>query len=710
MNAIRFDAQETTFLLDATTGQPPRILHWGAALPTSVSANEVAKLTARPGGPGNPDYAIAPSLAMDPGLGLLGPTGFAAHREGRDWGSKFVVYDVAHSDNTATIRTHDVLTQLQLDYQIALDPESGILSLSSSITNHGDGILDIVDMATAFLPIPAHMDQLIGFSGRWTGEFQRERLDRFIGGYIRENRRGRTSHDSFPAVIMCNAATTENAGEAYGIHLAWSGNHRVRVDTLNDGSVFASMGALLFPGEIRLAAGESYNSPPILASYSAQGLSAMSRQFHIHVREKLLRPATRNRPRPVHYNSWEAVYFDHDFNTLTAIADKAAAIGAERFVLDDGWFGARRDDTAGLGDWSVSKDVYPDGLNPLINHVRSLGMEFGLWFEPEMINPDSDLYRAHPDWVLGIEGIEQIPFRNQYVLDISRPEVADYLFTSIDSILSEYDIAYIKWDMNRDLNHPGNAQGQAVGQAQVTALYALLARMRAAHPGVEIETCASGGGRPDLGILAHTDRIWTSDTNDAIDRQSIQRGASYFLPLDVLGAHVGPSHCHQTGRQINMAMRAGTALFGHMGMELNLLAEPEADLAILKAAIQLHKDHRHLLHHGDFYRIDTPECLNAIGVVSRDKAQALFSVAMVKGYASTLPCRIRLIGLDANQRYALKLVWPLSWHPKNPPEAHDVPDFTVGTEANGEVLMKVGFQLPTAQPETVFLYHLIAVT
>jgi alpha-galactosidase len=327
-----------------------------------------------------------------------------------------------------------------------------------------------------------------------------------------------------------------------------------------------------------------------------------------------------------------------------------------------------------------------------------------------MVNPDSDLYRTHPDWVLEIEGIAQIPYRDQYVLDIARTEVSQYLFDAIAAILRTYDISYIKWDMNRDLNHPGGAHGHARAVVQVTALYALIDRIRASFPGVEIETCSSGGGRPDLGILAHTDRIWTSDTNDAIDRQKIQRGASYFLPLDVLGTHVGPGHCHQTGRQLSMAMRAGTALFGHMGMELNLLNAPDADLAVLKDAIALHKQYRPLLHCGDFYRLDGPEYINAVGVIAHDKSEALFSVAMLTGHATTLPCRLRLAGLSPNLRYALKLVWPINWHPKNPPEAHDVPDLSLGIEMKGDILMKVGIQLPTTQPETILLFHLIAVT
>jgi alpha-galactosidase len=707
---MRFDAGDATLILACDVGAPPGIVYWGAKLPSGVTSAEIVAITRRSGGPGHADVSIPPSLAFEPGLGLLGPTGFAAHREGRDWGSRFVVQGVEHEGNAGRITCNDPRTRLALDYEILLDPETAVLTIANTLTNDGDSVLDLNEMATACLPIPSHMDEIIGFSGRWSDEFRRERLTRFSGGYVRENRRGRTSHDSFPAIILCTAATTEGQGEAYGLHLAWSGNHHIRVNSVVDGQVFASLGALFFPGEMRLAPGAQYRSPTIVAAYSAHGLSALSQCFHRHVRQRLLRPATRAKPRPVHYNTWEAVYFDHDIDKLKAIADRAAAIGVERFVLDDGWFGARRNDLAGLGDWTVSPEIYPDGLKPLIDHVTGLGMEMGIWFEPEMVNPDSDLYRAHPDWVLQVEGVDQIPYRCQYVLDISRTDVSDYLFERIDAILTEYPIAYIKWDMNRDLNHPGNVHGHPRAVAQVEALYALIDRIRAAHPTVEIESCASGGGRPDMGILARTDRIWTSDTNDAIDRQRIQRGASYFLPLEVLGAHVGPSHCHVTGRTLPIAMRAATALMGHMGLELNLLDEPEADLAVLKSAIALHKHHRALLHSGDFVRLDTPDYLNMVGVVAPDHSEALFSVAVLTGYATALPARLRFAGLGRDRVYTVRLVWPQQWRPKHPMAALGFPDYAgKGVAVSVAALMSVGLQMPLVDPETVFVFHLSAI-
>ncbi len=710
MQHVRFDGGDTTLIFACAIGAPPSILYWGKALSKTLAAAEIEMLSTRQGMHGVADIPVPVSLAMEPGLGQPMLQGFAAHRQGRDWGSLFEVCKFEAHPDGGVITCRDVRTRLGLKYRIAVDAVTGVMTLGTILTNYGDAVLELNDMVTACLPVPQIMTDIIGFTGRWTQEFGQERITRTNGTYLRENRSGRTSHFSYPALLLATAETSEQAGEVYGLHLAWSGNHRLRVDTLTDGRVFASMGALLFPGEVRLAPGESYISPDIVAAHSASGFSALSRKFHTHVREKLLRPEMRAKPRPVHYNTWEAVYFNHDTERLKQLATRAAAIGVERFVLDDGWFGARRDDTAGLGDWVVSDAVYPDGLAPLVDHVTGLGMEMGLWFEPEMVNPDSDLFRAHPDWVLGIEGVEQVPFRGQYVLDISRQEVADYLFGQIDAILKDHDISYIKWDMNRDLSHPGSADGGARAYAQVFALYALLDRVRVAHPHVEIESCASGGARADMGVLAHSDRVWTSDSNDAIDRQHIQRGASFFLPPEILGCHVGPAHCHVTGRRLSMAMRAATALTGHMGLELDLLTEGEDDLVQLKEAIALHKKHRALLHDGELYRLDSPPHLMASGVVARDQSEALFSLAYLTSEKKVLPDRIRFAGLDATKQYRIRLIWPTNWHANKGPSAIEL--FGINKDGalfSGETLMAVGMQLPACYPETALLFHLVGI-
>lgn len=706
---LRVDAGDMSFILSCARNEPPFVVYWGARLASDTPSEQLTLLNTRQSAHGIEDSIIQPSLAMEPGIGYTGPTGFSAHREGRDWGSRFVVTQVDQTSTGCRISCLDERTNIALRYDIGVDDKTGLLTFSSTLTNQGDQTLDLVDMATICLPMPAHMTDIIGFSGRWAREFQMERVSRFTGSYLRENRRGRTSHDCFPGLILCEDSTTEQMGEAYGLHLAWSGNSRMRVDTNGDGRAFASMGALLFPGEIRLAPGESYYSPQIVGAYASSGLSSLSRKFHDHVRHKLLRPSTRSKARPVHYNSWEAVYFDHDLDRLKALAARAADIGVERFVLDDGWFGARRNDRAGLGDWYVSDAVYPDGLKPLIDHVTGLGMEMGIWFEPEMVNPDSDLFRDHPDWILGLDGVEQIAFRNQYVLDISKPEVADHLFDRISAILSDHAIGYIKWDMNRDLNHPGNDRGFARAHAHVIALWALIDRLRSAHPDVEFESCSSGGGRADFGMLARADRVWTSDSNDAVDRQTIQRGVSHFLPLNVMGAHVGPRHCHITGRTLSMAMRAGTALMGHMGLELNLLEEADSELAELKTAIALHKTHRDLLHGGDFYRIEGPEYLNIVGVVAPDQSEALYSVAYLSGHIPALPGRLRFTGLDLAASYQIRQIWPENWSSEKSPSIVDALDLTgAGRTVSAEALSKSGMQLPVAPPESVLLFYLVA--
>ena len=710
MDHLRFDAEDASLILSCAKGAPLSITYWGGRLDPEVDIDALKGLFLRQGMHGVADVALPLSLAMEPGLGHPMFHGFAAHRAGRDWGSLFEVCKVETRSEGATIICRDERTRIGLEYKIDFDPDNGIVRIQSSLTNYGAEPVDVNEMMTACLPVPPDMTDIVGFTGRWTQEFELERVKRSDGTYLRENRSGRTSHFSYPAVLLATADTDENAGAVYGFHLAFSGNHRLRVDSLTDGRVLVSLGALFLPGEVRLKPGETLTSPEIVAAYSSRGLSALSRNFHQYVRTKLLRPEMRIKPRPVHYNTWEAVYFDHDIDKLKDLANRAADIGVERFVLDDGWFGGRRHDRAGLGDWHVSQDVYHDGLTPLIQHVKDLGMEFGLWFEPEMVNPDSELYQAHPDWVLGIDGVEHIPFRSQLALDISRPEVSDYLFGSIDAILRDHDIRYIKWDMNRDLSHSGGMSGAPRAFAQVAALYALLDRVRQAHPNVEIESCSSGSARADMGVLAHSDRVWTSDSNDALDRQHIQRGASFFLPPEVLGCHVGPARCHVTGRRLSMEMRAATAFMGHMGVELNLMNARQSDLDVLKSAIALHKRHRALLHDGDLHRLDTSPKLVASGVVAKDQTEAIYSVAYVASDHKVLPGRLSFAGLDPARHYRLQLIWPTNWQAEKGPSAIETLDLGgVGAIFSGSALMNGGFQLPYANPETCLIFYITAV-
>jgi alpha-galactosidase len=403
----------------------------------------------------------------------------------------------------------------------------------------------------------------------------------------------------------------------------------------------------------------------------------------------------------VHFNTWEAVYFRHDLAELKALADLAAEVGAERFILDDGWFKGRNDDTTSLGDWIPDADKYPEGLNPLIDHVRGLGLEFGLWVEPEMANLDSDLVRAHPDWLLHVEDRAQPVGRGQYVLDLTRPEVADHLFVRLDALLAQHDIAYLKWDMNRDLTHAAS-RGRPASRRQTLAVYALIDRLRAAHPDVEIESCASGGGRADFEILKRTDRVWTSDCNDPVERQTIQQGFSIFFPPEVMGAHVGPAASHTTARRTSLMLRAYTALFGHMGIEADVRDFRDKDRARLAEAIALHKRLRPVLHGGRVLRQDVvdPGAV-ALLVATEDFALASYAQLETSPHATLAP--LRLTGLDAAATYEVTLL-----NPRPAPPNRFTPDLVKGEaiRTTGALIEALGLPLPVLRAGEIAVFQL----
>ncbi|HYC05024.1 MAG TPA: alpha-galactosidase [Azospirillaceae bacterium] len=696
----RLDGPATTLILDCR-GPAPAVLHWGARLAEDTDPESLAGLLEREEAPGSP--AVEAQLALTPlaGQGFPGRPGLLAHRAGRGWGTYALLESVERpAPGRLVLRSRDTANGIALTHHLHLTGD--VLSAWTELVNEGSELLEVEWCAAPCLPLPPHAAQFLTFEGRWAGEFTTRRLERAPGGVVRENRRGRTSHDSFPGLIAMDAQCGEHRGEAWGAHLGWSGNHRIQADHLSDGRGYVQMGELPLPGELRLAPGAVYRSPDIHAAYSAEGLNGLSRAFHRHLRARPEHKRLRAKPRPVHYNSWEAVYFDHSPPVLMDLARLAADVGVERFVLDDGWFMGRRSDRAGLGDWEVDRTVWPDGLKPLAEHVRGLGMEFGLWLEPEMVNADSDLYRRHPDWVLGTPPAPQIPFRNQMVLDFGRAEVREHLFGRIDALLRELPIGYLKWDMNRDISQPGGADGSPGAHAHVRGLYDLLDRLRATHPTVEIESCASGGGRADYGILARTDRVWTSDSNDALDRLAIQKGFSLFFPPEIMGAHVGPEDCHITGRRVPLAVRAAVAMFGHMGLEMDLRRLSPDDLVELRAAIALHKRLRPLLHSGDIVRLEAEAGSEAFGVVAADRAEAVFLHATVTEPTGYFPGRLRLAGLDPRARYRLDLAWP-AVPPRRPPL---VERLQRGVEMGGDALMGVGVQLPRLPPQSALVLRL----
>ncbi|MBV9204310.1 MAG: alpha-galactosidase, partial [Actinobacteria bacterium] len=473
-----------------------------------------------------------------------------------------------------------------------------------------------------------------------------------------------------------------------GLGMAGGGDGGER---MRPGATTIGGGELLLPGEIALAEGESYATPWVYLAATRSGLDGLAAQFHGYLRSL---PAHPGSSRPVNLNVWEAVYFRHDFTKLAALADIAADAGVERYVLDDGWFTGRRSDRAGLGDWQVDEYVWPGGLHRLAKYVRARGMQFGLWIEPEMVNPDSELYRAHPDWILAA-GQRRPPLqRHQLVLDLTRPEVSRYLLERISALISEYEVSYVKWDCNRDIIDAGSRAraGAPVAHEQALAVYALLDELRRRHPGVEWESCAAGGGRVDLGILERVQRIWTSDMTDALARQAIQRWTGQLVPPEYLGAHISAPFSHQTGRHMPLSLRCATALFGHFGIEWDLTAASDEDLAELAAWIGLYKQHRALLHAGRVVRLDTPDDTAWMyGVVAADASAALMSYVQLDEPVEDQPAALRVPGLDPRRRYRVTDVTP---GPRRPRRIGLSEAQVFDVQVSGAALAEIGLAIP----------------
>jgi len=683
-------------------GNAPAILYWGSRLSEATSPDMLSLLATRQELQACQAQEALIALSPEAAAGFMGSPGVQMHRSGRQWAIYAKTKSVDLVDNQLTIISQCHGAEIHLTHCLALHESTDVLTATTEITNSGSSALWLDRCDAPCIPVPMHYNKILGFTGRWANEFQQVSIDRFPGAYVRENRSGRTSHDSFPGIVVHTEDTNESSGSAYGLHLGWSGNHQLRIEEQHTGQAYAQLGELFFPGEMSLEPGEKYCSPTLYGTSTDHGFSAISESFHGYVRASLTDKRVRHKVRPVHFNTWEAVYFDLSYDRLCELADVAAEVGAERFVLDDGWFKNRKSDKAGLGDWFVDNSVFVDGLGPLIDHVKAKNMEFGLWVEPEMVNPDSDLYRAHPDWVLNADPAPLILSRNQLVLDLTRTEVQTYLFERLDTLLTEYSINYLKWDMNRAVYQPNNQGGRAVGHHQTNALYTLLARLRAAHPTVEIESCSSGGGRADFGILAFTDRIWTSDSNDALDRLAIQKGFSLFFPPEIMGAHVGPATCHATGRVLNMDMRVGVAMFGHMGIEANLLDINDEQKQTLKAGLALHKQHRKLLHGGRPVRLNMPHGQSGFGVIAADGGEAIFSYAQLDTLSHSVGARLRFSGLDEDSRYEVKIIWPL----KPTSYSTSILEVIDGSVISGDGLINVGIQLPIMLPASVLIFHL----
>ncbi|MCF3148098.1 alpha-galactosidase [Streptomyces platensis] len=696
---LHFRAAGTSLVLDVSGTGLPRVVHWGADL-GAVPPGRLAGLRAADvpqAVPNALDEPVPVSVLPQQSAGWPGTPGLSGHRAGRTAAPAFTVRgrSVENESRRLTVEAVDPDGGLALTLELGLTG-AGLVRLRAAVTNTGDGPYHLNGLTPA-LPVPAQATELLDLTGRHLRERAPQRHAFTLGTYLREGRRGRTGSDATLLLTAGEAGFGFRSGEVWGLHVAWSGNHRTLAERTPAGQAVLAGGELLLPGELRLAPGAAYRSPWLHASYGRHGLDELAGRFHRELRAREGHPAS---PRPVTLNTWEAVYFDQDLATLERLARAAAEVGAERFVLDDGWFRGRRDDHAGLGDWYVDPAVWPDGLRPLIDTVRGLGMRFGLWVEPEMVNPDSDLARAHPDWILADSPARLPPAsRHQQVLDLARPEAYAHVRERLDTLLHEYPIDYLKWDHNRDLV-------DAAAHHQTTATYRLMDELRSLHPRLEIESCASGGARVDLGVLERTDRVWTSDCIDALERQHIQRWTGLLLPPELLGAHVGAPVSHTTGRRHTLDFRAGTALFCHFGIEWDLTAASAAERARLAEWVALYRALRPLLHGGTVVRGDHPDpALWVHGVVAEDAGRAVFALVQMATSVQSPAGRVRLPGLAPDADYRLSPLAPGD-RPEGPVTS-PLPWWERGVTLPGRVLAEVGVQAPTLFPERLVLLEAV---
>jgi len=694
------------------------MLHWGADLGELSAADITGYADLRR--PGVPMSALdAPRhLSVLPANveGYTGTPAIEVHRAGMPgpgdvragaWAPRFRDWDWSAETSpgrggTVCLTSTDAEAAVSVAWELELSKE-GVVRARARLRNTGAGDLWVSALRTV-LPVPAYADELLDLTGRWCRERVPQRHDWQQGTWLRQGRHGRTGHDASLLMVAGTPGFSFRRGRVWGVHVAWSGDHQTYAERTPEGEALLGGGELLANGEVVLAPEEEYAAPWLVAAWSDAGLDGLSDRLHPWLRRRS--PRSR-RPRPVVVNTWEATYFDHRLEQLTALADAAAEVGAERFVLDDGWFAGRRNDRAGLGDWIVDPDVWPDGLHPLVDHVRGLGLEFGLWVEPEMVNEDSELARQHPDWLLrGRSGLPDT-WRFQQLLDLQHPDAYAHVRDALVGLVEEYDIAYLKWDHNRDLIDVAHAGRPAV-HGQTLALYRLLDDLREAQPSLEIESCASGGARVDLGILDRTDRVWASDTLDPLLRAPIQRWTSLLVPPELVGSHIGGPVAHTTGRSARVSLRAAVALLGHFGIEWNLSSLGPDDRAGVAAWVALHKELRPLIAEGRTVRPDHPDpAVQVTGVVAPDRGEAAFVVAVLDATRTQAPELVRLAGLDPRRRYELWSVDPTS-------DRHSLDLGTSWTSdgpviITGAVLMEAGVRLPTTSPESAYVLRLRAV-
>jgi alpha-galactosidase len=563
----------------------------------------------------------------------------------------------AASSNRSTRETLAIrLRDIEYDFDVVLNyrvtPEYDIIERWIELRNQTSVDVVIESLAFGTLHVPNGRYELTRVAGLWAGEFRWVRQTLEQGRTLLESLGLNTGHSANPFFLLNEeGGASEDLGAVYFGALAYSGNWSLRFEAMPTGAVRVHGGFEPSDFSLTLRHGESFTTPAFVHGCSANGYGGASRRLHAFAREYILPTPRHEQYRPVLYNSWEAVYFDVTLEGQLELARKAAAIGVELFVIDDGWFGGRRNDHAGLGDWHVSPDVLPGGLTPLIDEVKALGMRFGLWVEPEMVNPDSDLYRAHPDWVLHFDNRPRTEIRNQLILDFGRPEVVEHIFSQLDRLFGEHDITFVKWDMNRYATEPGSTAGKGIWIKHVAGVYSIMDRLRAAHPRLEIQSCSGGGGRIDLGILGRVEQAWTSDNTDAYDRVRIQDGYSLAYPLRAMECWVTHEKNHQSGRIASLNLRFDVAMRGALGIGTSLNQLSDEELEAYARKIAFYKQIRPIVQGGDLYRLATQPDISTWLIVAPDKTRAVYSNIVTNQLLGTHRAPAKLPGLIPDLLY-----------------------------------------------------------
>lgn len=575
-----------------------------------------------------------------------------------------------------TLKDADLDLEVVLSYT-AFEKEN-VITRSVRVQNQGKEDLRIEKILSACLDMDNENFSMLSLHGTWARERHIQTGELHYGKQVISSARGESSHQEHPFIALVTNGTEQENGKVYAMHFVYSGNFMAETELCQFDNLRMTMG--INPEEFSwlLTPGEEFQAPEVVIVYSGNGLGAMTRSYHDFYRNHLIRSKFKYEKRPILINNWEATYFDFNTDKLLDIAREAKKCGIEMLVMDDGWFGKRNSDNCSLGDWKVNEEKITGGLKHLVDEVNKIGLQFGIWFEPEMISPDSDLYRAHPDWAIQIQGREATQSRNQYVLDFSRPEVRDYAYECVASVLRSANIAYVKWDMNRQLSDLGSSylpkeRQQELFHRYVLGVYELQERLVTEFPDLLLENCSGGGARFDPGMLYYSPQIWCSDNTDAVECLMIQEGSALIYPLSVIGAHVSDCPNHSVGRVTPFETRGHVALAGTFGYELDITKIPEEDRALIPEQTATYNKYRHLIQQGEYYRIASyreNHKYDCWALSSQDKKEVLVTYVQVLGVPNSHSRKVFLRGFDPKVTYRLE-----------------------GTEETytGEMLMKGGF-------------------